>query len=130
VIGMTVRTRVDVQIVLRKARRANIRTLAHAGAAIRLAAKWSIRKRKGPSAEGTPPHTHTRRLPRAILYAVEKRAQRVVIGPSRTLIGRVGAVHEHGLRYMGDQYEPRPYMGPALKQTEDRLPSMWEGSIR
>lgn len=129
-IGMRVRDRTDVQKVLRKARRANIENLGHAGAAIRLTAKRSMRKRKGPAETGKPPHTHTRRLPRAIVYAVEKQRQQVTIGPAYHLAGEVGAAHEHGGRFRGQQYDRRPFMGPALEKVKDRLPRKWAGSVR
>jgi hypothetical protein len=129
-IGMTVHTRLDVQIVLRKARRANIQTLGHAGAAIRLIARRSIRRRANASAAGKPPHTRRGQLKRAILYSVEKEHQRVVIGPSHTIVGPVGGAHEHGGRFRKQTYDRRPFMGPALEKTEDRLPRMWAGSVR
>ena len=126
---MKVRTRLDVQRIIKAQRRANIATLPHAGAAIRLTAMRSIRKRKGASPRGTPPHTHTKRLPRSILYGVDKAAESVVIGPARTKIGPAGRVHEHGGRIKQDSFEPRPFMGPALEKTRSRLPAMWAGSI-
>jgi hypothetical protein len=118
------------QRVLRKASQAHIQNLGHAGAAIRLAARRSIRSRKGPSPAGQPPNTHTRRLPRAILYAVESERGIVVIGPSVELAGTVGRAHEHGGRYKREVYAPRPFMGPALAAVAPRLPRLWAGSVR
>ena len=126
---MKVKTRLDVQRVLRAQRRANIETLPHAGGFIRKTAKRSIRKRKGASPKGKPPYTHTKRLPGSILYGVDKMAESVVIGPARTKIGRAGRVHEHGGRIKQDHFEPRPVMGPALEKTRRRLPAMWAGSV-
>lgn len=119
-----------MQKVVKKARRANIESLGHAGGAIRLAAVRSIRKRKGPAPAGQPPHTHTRRLPRAIKYAVEKQRQAVVIGPDVEAFGTAGKAHEHGGRYKKERYAKRPFMGPALEKTKDRLPKFWAGSVR
>lgn len=116
--------------VARKAKQANIENLGHAGGAIRLAAVRSIRKRKGPSPAGQPPHTHTRRLPRAIKYAVEKQRQRVVIGTDVQSFGTAGKAHEHGGRFRGERYPKRPFMAPALEKTKSRLPKFWAGSIR
>ncbi len=62
-------------------RRANIESLGHAGAAIWLTANRSIRKREGPSTPGKPPHTRRGQLRSAILYAVERQRESVVIGP-------------------------------------------------
>lgn len=127
---MKVKTRSQMHKVARKAKRANIENLGHAGGAIRLAAVRSIRKRKGPSPAGQPPHTHTRRLPRAIKYAVEKRRQVVVIGPDVESFGTAGKAHEHGGRYRRERYPRRPFMGSALEKTKDRLPKLWVGSVR
>ncbi len=100
--GVKVKTRSQMQRVAKKAKRKGIENLGHAGAAIRLTAKRSIRKRKGPAPAGQPPHTHTRRLPRAIKYAVDKQRGVVVIGPDVESLGtagkgpgRTGAEHGH-----------------------------------
>lgn len=98
-IGAKVKTCTETQRVAKKARQKSIENLGHAGAAIRLVAKRSVRKRKGPSPVGQPPHTHTRRLPRAIKYAVEKQRSVVVIGPDIQSLGTAGKAHEHGGRY-------------------------------
>jgi len=116
--------------VLRKAKDATFRSLGHAAAALRLMARRSIRRRKGPSRPGTPPHTHTKRLPSAIVYAVDRPDQRAVIGPARSIAGTSGMPHEFGGRYKGQRYPRRPFMGPALEQVRDRLPRMWASSVR
>ena len=129
-IGVTARTTFDADKVVRKAKKANIESLGHAGAAIRLTARRSIRKRKGPSAPGTPPHTRKGQIKRAIVYAVEKREERVVIGPEYAVVGPAGMPHEFGGRLRGQRYAKRPFMGPALMKLKDRLPRKWAGSVR
>jgi len=129
-VGMKAKTRSQMHKVARKAKRANIESLGHAGGAIRLAAVRSVRKRKGPAPQGEPPHTHTRRLPRAIKYAVEKKRQVVVIGPDVESFGTAGKAHEHGGKFRGERYPKRPFMGPALEKTKDRLPKFWAGSVK
>ena len=62
--------------IRRKAKQGCVRSLGHAAAVIRLTAKRSIRKRKRASPAGQPPHTHTKRLPSAILYCVTRPARR------------------------------------------------------
>lgn len=116
--------------VAEKMKRKSIENLGHAGAATRLAAKRSVRKRKGPSPVGQPPHTHTRRLPHAIKYAVEKQRSLVVIGPDVVSFGTAGKAHEHGGAYKREHYQPRPFMGPALEKIRNRLPQLWAGSVR
>ena len=129
-IEMKVQTRMDVQKVLRKARRANIESLGHAGAAIRLTARRSIRRSPKPSAVGRPPHTRRGLLRRAIVYAVDKYRQMAIIGPAYGIVGRSATPHEFGGRYKRQRYDRRPFMGPALDKTRNRLPRHWAGSIR
>ena len=69
-IGMTARTRSDFSKVRRRVRRGQIESLGHAGAAIRLVARHSIRRSPRASAPGKAPHTRRGQLKRAILYAV------------------------------------------------------------
>jgi hypothetical protein len=129
-VGVKVKTRSQMSRVARKAKRKGIENLGHAGAAIRLTARRSIRKRKGPAPAGQPPHTHTRRLPRAIQYAVQKQRGVVVVGPDIERVGTAGKAHEHGGTYKRERYERRPFMGPALEKIKDRLPRLWAGSVR
>ena len=129
-IGMKAKTRMDTGKVVRKVKQANIENLGHAGATIRIIARRSIRKRKGPSSPGTPPHTRRGQLRRAIVYAVEKQEQRVVIGPEFAGVGPVGMAHEFGGRFRGQRYSRRPFMGPALMKVKDRLPRKWAASVR
>jgi len=128
--GIKVRTRSDIPKVLRKIRRANIENLGHAGGAIRLAAKSSIKKSPEPSAPGTPPHTRRGQLPGSILYAVEKQKQRVVVGPDYMKVGRSATAHEFGGRYRKERFGKRQFMGPALEKVKPRLPRHWAGSVR
>jgi hypothetical protein len=129
-IGARARTRFDAGKVRSRVKKANIESLGHAGATIRLTARRSIRKRKGPSAPGTPPHTRQGQLRRAIVYAVEKREERVVIGPEYAVVGPAGMPHEFGGRFRGQRYRRRPFMGPALMKVKDRLPRKWAASVR
>lgn len=129
-IGLKVKTVSETQKVVNKAKQANITSLSHAGGAIRLTAARSIKRRKGPAPPGQPPHTHTRRLPKAIQYAVEPRRQVVVIGPNVERFGTAGAAHEFGGRFRGAYYEKRPFMRPALEKIKSRLPTFWRNSIR
>jgi len=129
-IGFQVKTRADIPKVLRKVRRANIENLGHAGASIRLTAKRSIRKSPNPAEPGKPPKTRRGQLRSAIRFAVEKNRQRVVIGPDFRIVGQSARAHEFGGRYRKQRYPKRPFMGPALTKTKDRLPRHWAGSVR
>jgi len=100
-IGITVKTKSETKKVIKKAKDANIKSLSHAGGALRKIAMRSFQKKAGASPPGSPPHTHTKRLPKAILYAVDKRRQLVIVGPAVHLAGQVGRAHEFGGHYMG-----------------------------
>lgn len=124
------RTKFDGKKVRDAARKGSIESLGHAGAAIRVSARHSIRKAKGPSPPGTPPHTRKGKLRGAIKYAVAKDKESVVIGPDVQVTGTAGAAHEFGGRFRRENYPKRAFMGPALDKTKDRLPSFWAGSVR
>ncbi|MGE4157613.1 MAG: hypothetical protein AB7F75_00785 [Planctomycetota bacterium] len=129
-IGLKVRTVDRTDRVKKKAKDASFKSLGHAGAAIRLTARRSIRKGAKESSPGTPPHTRKGQLKRAIVYAVEKREERAVIGPEHAVVGLSAMAHEFGGRFRGDRYDKRPFMGPALMKVKDRLPRKWAGSVR
>jgi phage gpG-like protein len=126
------RTHFDARKIDRAARKASITSLGHAAAAIRKAARKSIRRRKRPSRPGQPPSSPKGKLKRAraILYAVDKHKQAAVIGPTATMMGQAAAAHEHGGRYKQQDYPARPFMRPALQETAPRLPRHWAGSIK
>jgi len=129
-IGVKATTQFDATKVLHRVQQANIESLGHAGGAIRLTARRSIRRSDKPSAPGSPPHTRKGQIKRAIVYAVEKQKQCVVIGPEYATLGPSGMAHEFGGRFRGQNYPKRPFMGPALMKIQDRLPRMWAGSVR
>ena len=115
--------------VLAAAKRATQKALYQAGALIRTTARRSIRKRKGDSLPGQPPHTHTNALRKSILFDVDREEQSVIIGPTANIIGEAGAVHEHGEDYFGRHYPKRPFMGPALKKMQPRVAAIWRDSV-
>lgn len=125
-----VRAKFDKKKVTGGARKGNITSLGHAGAAVRLTARRSIRKSRAASAPGTPPNTRRGRIKNAIKYAVLPDKQSVVIGPDAEIAGTSAKAHEFGGRYRRERYEKRPFMGPALEKNKSRLPEMWAGSIR
>ncbi len=124
------KTKLDARKLTSVARKGSITSLGHAGAAIRLQARHSIRKSKKPSSPGTPPHTRKGRLRNAIKFAVTPEKQSVVIGPDYAVAADSGAAHEFGGRFRHENYDKRRFMGPALENVQPRLPSMWAGSVR
>lgn len=100
-IGLRSRVKLNDRRLARKVDQASFRSLGHAAGAIRLTASRSIRRRKSgkPSSPGTPPHTRTGNLKRAIRYEIDKMAGVVVgadIGPVNLKGGRLWDLHEHG----------------------------------
>jgi hypothetical protein len=130
VIATKVKTQFDADKVVKAVRKGSIVSLGHAGAAIRLTARRSIRKSAKPSPAGTPPHTRKGRIRNAIKYAVIAAAQSVLIGPDVEVAGTSGKAHEFGGRYKREMYDRRAFMGPALEKTKDRLSPLWAGSIK
>lgn len=129
-IGAKVRVEDRTREVLAKVKAASIKNLGHAGGAIRLAARRSIRRSEKPSAPGTPPHTRRGQLKRAIAYAVERDHERVIVGPEHGVVGPSGMAHEFGGRFRSERYDRRPFMGPAFMKIKDRLPRKWAASVR
>jgi hypothetical protein len=88
------KTSFDAATIKKKVDAASFRSLGHAGGAIRLTARRSIRRRKKPSIPGTPPHTQSGRLKRSIRYEATK--QDVKIGPVNEIGGKLWNLHEFG----------------------------------
>lgn len=88
------KTRFDAATVRKRVDAASFRSLGHAGAAIRLTARRSVRRRKTFSKPGTPPHTRSGNLKRSIRY--EARTDEVLIGPVNEFGGRLWNLHEFG----------------------------------
>ena len=118
-----VKSSFDAAKVRATVRKTSITRLAHAGAAVRLAATRGIRKRKSSSPAGEPPHTRDGRIKRAILFAVER--DTAVVGTSKDMFGLAGMAHEHGGLFRGGRFPERPFMRPALEKVRDRLPEFW-----
>ena len=127
-------------------RRAGKRNLSRAGGWIRKTARRSIRKRKGVSQPGKPPHSHVGLLRRSILYGYDMARESVVVGP--TPLGRrrhVAGPEAPELLEAGGtatrrtqrgrrrrmRYRARAYMGPALEKAkqDDKLAPIWADSI-
>jgi hypothetical protein len=129
-IGARAKVTENMRAVAKQAKDGTFESLSHAAGYIRKVAKSSIRPGRKPSQSGQPPHTQTRRLPRAIVYAVDRRVGEAVIGPSAELVGPAGKPHEHGGRFRGTFYPERPFMLPALMKSKPRLPTFWANSVR
>lgn len=89
-----------------------------------------VERAEGPSAPGQSPHTHQGNyLKRAPRYAVDKATASAVIGFAASVVGDVGAAHEHGGLFRGEYFEKRPTALPALEANLDVFANTWSGSI-
>jgi hypothetical protein len=129
-LSATVKTKMTPDKVVKAARSGSITSLGHAGAAIRLQARHSIRKSPKKSQVGTPPNTRRGQLRSAIKYAVSRTPPSAVIGPDVENVGTSGTPHEFGGKYKKQHYDKRPFMGPALEKVQPRLPAFWVGSVK
>jgi len=130
----------DGRLIVRAAERANRQALTRAGAFIRRRARSSIRKRKASAEPGQPPSSHTGRLKGMILFAYDRMAETVVIGPSGSGKDQAGETLEHGRtitrrdgrRRRRMRYEARPFMAPALeKETQaGSFPKLWANAVK
>ena len=130
----------DGNRIVRGVERANRSALMRAGAFIRRRARSSIRKRKRISDPGKPPSSHTGRLKGLILFAYDRTAETVVIGPLGTGRDQAGETLEYGRtvtrrdgrRRRRMRYRARPFMGPALdKETQaGSLPKLWANAVK
>lgn len=192
---MTRRVVDETKTVRRKTKAATIKSLGRASAYIRGIARRSIstRKSKKPSQPGKPPRSPTGRLKNAIFFDVDKTKTEAVIGPTLSVVGRIGQTHEFGgeeppkerRRRKGQfrleagghgpirvarqkiegvaklvsaaqvrrsrelaaslelppsvtgepstkprKYPARPFMGPALTRSRDRLPTFWKNTLK
>ena len=115
------------KLIRQKMNQASFQSLGHAGAAIRLTARRSIRRSKRYAPPGSPPHTRHGQLRRAIVYAREG-SDRVLIGPGFAHVGPSAMAHEFGGRFRGGNYRKRPFMGRAMRKT--LIAPLWRDSIR
>lgn len=120
----------ETKKVVAAADKATFRNLRHAGFSISKGAKQSITKSAEPSAPGSPPNTRGRGRAniRAAIY-VNAQPESVIIGPRASYVGEAGRAHELGEEFKGDEFEERPFMGPALQAAIPRFMSDWRGSI-
>lgn len=129
--GYTVRTRQEgFDKVARKVKRENPKRIGHGAAILRKIARRSIRKSNKPAPAGRPPRTRRGQLRRAILYALIKRREMAMIGPSARIVGIAGAEHELRDSRRKPIRHQRPFMRPSLEKAAPNFPNQWEGFLR
>ncbi len=131
----------DRKKVLDRLSVAERRILSKQGSFVMTGARRSIKKRKKPSAPGSPPSGHTQQLRKGILFVYEAGKHKVTIGP--TLANAKSSGIAPGILERGGQVTfatkkgnktasiaPRPYMGPALAAEQDKFPAMWANAVK
>ncbi|KKL65802.1 hypothetical protein LCGC14_2151300, partial [marine sediment metagenome] len=90
-----------------------------------------IRRGKKPSPPGSPVRTRRGKAKRAdaILYDVDRRRKRAIVGFTHAVLGESMSGHERGGKYMGTKFPQRPTMGPALKANRVRFANEFRGSL-
>lgn len=146
----------DRDKVLRAADKATIQVLGRFGAFVRRRAQTSMRRKKGASPPGQPPHAHGEKragkkysgawLRELVLFAYDPLTRSVVVGPLGFRRSSVPALHEFGgtqdrmgwrteagkrvVKKVGTaRYPPRPYMRPALLAELPKFAELFRGSI-
>ena len=115
--------------------RARVRALSKMGAFVRQRAQTSMRRVRGPSRPGEPPHAHQGDLRRYILFGYDPQTDTVVVGPLGFRRSEAPHVLEFGGRTPSRRLKrdavirPRPYMGPALEQERENFVGLWRNSV-
>jgi len=134
----------DKPAVMSAVDKATRKVLSKFGAFVRTRSRSSIRRRKKTSAPGQPPSSHLGLLKDNIFFVFDKSRQSVVIGP--ILLNQKTHSTPEALEYGGPsqvfqgrrerkklrtvEIRPRPFMGPAFEQEQQKLPALWRDSIR
>jgi len=134
----------DREKVIRSVERGQRRAMTRVGGFVRTTARRSIRKRKRASEPGKPPSSHTGLLRGGIFFNYEPDQGTVVIGPVKFKNSNAPEVLEYGgtatIRRRNTKNEKkrvervrvraRPYMGPALETSRERIPDAFEDIMR
>lgn len=86
----------DRSSVIAAVGKAAAKNLSKAGAYMRRTAKGSIRKAKGPSKPGRPPHSHVGTLKNLLFFSYDPRTRSVVVGPEKVHPGFIPRTLEIG----------------------------------
>lgn len=129
----------DKPAVMRAVDGARRRVLSEVGAYVAQTAKRSIRRAKGTSKPGRPPHSQTGLLRRTIFFSYDIPRSNVVIGPVR-LGGRGDAQEllEYGGtakrkkrgRIVAQFYRARPFMRPAFRTELSKHAKRWRDALK
>lgn len=120
----------DADSLVAKVAKASVDILRRMGAYVRTVARRKVKTSKNPSTPGSPPHSGTGALRRGLLFGVEARNKRVLVGPGFQFVGTSMAAHEFGGGYKKERYPKRPLMGPSLKESTPHLARFWQDAVK
>lgn len=130
----------DPKKILNAVERAKQQRLSRFGRFTQRRAQTSMRRAKGASRPGRPPHAHVGLLRKLLFFAYEKRAATVVIGPVLLRAGsKVPYLMEYGGRTINKgrlgqsrpaNYPARPFMQPAFQEELKKVPGIFKDSVR
>lgn len=129
-IGFNAKSSFSAAPIQAAANKASFENIRHASFSLAKDAKSTIDKSDSPSEPGETPHTKGKKghnLKGAIFTSVQKDSG--LIGPRASFVGDAGALHEFGERREGEDFDERPFMGPALDRAIPRFAQDWAGSI-
>jgi hypothetical protein len=129
-IGMDIKASIDTKPIERAVEKATFENIRHASFSLSKDAKSTIDKSSAPSEPGEAPHTKGKKghnLKGAIFTNVQKDSG--LIGPRASWVDDAGELHEFGERREGEDFDERPFMGPALDRAIPRFAQDWTGSI-
>lgn len=130
---------IDSDLVMELYRKQREKLLKDIGSHIRQTARRSIRKRKKSSPVGSPPSSHLGFLRDLIIFAVDKSAGSVVVGPVKGSRGSAVArlLEKGGLltktkkgKTKTLRYRPHPFMAPALAANTSSFSDMLRNMLK
>lgn len=132
----------DSSAVVSALDKASRKALSKFGSFVRTSARSSIRRRKGSSKPGRPPHAHQGDI-KKVLFAYDQKNRSAVVGPVR-FNGKKGFATktlEHGGNVTIERkrkgravrktvhVDARPFMAPAFEKELPKLPDLWRNQM-
>jgi alkanesulfonate monooxygenase SsuD/methylene tetrahydromethanopterin reductase-like flavin-dependent oxidoreductase (luciferase family) len=132
--GLTVKTRVKLnnkgKSVKRKINATGFKSIGQAAGVHRKIARNIVKDDATPGPTGSPVHSPTDLLRKAIIYELNRGRAYYVVGTAASVIDDLGELHEHGGARGRDSYGPRPFISPSLDKIKPRLNRFWAGQLK
>lgn len=86
----------DRKAVVDAVDKAERKILSRQGAYVRSIAKNSMKRKKGPAPEGSPPNAHEGKIKKFLYFAYDAKARKMVVGPAKLGNSSACKTLEHG----------------------------------